>query len=244
MRTAKMSKKDLVGDEILTENANWTFSDEVSEKFDSHVSKSVPLYGVGHELIGRVSDFFLRDNSICYDLGCSTGELLWKLSQHVGHRKVRFIGLDCEKDMIRKAQEKCSELERVEFLETDFLDFEFEKSDLIVSYYSMQFVPPRSRQLLFDRIYESLNWGGGFILFEKVRAPDARLQDMMTAIYTDFKLDQGYTSEEIVAKTRSLKGVLEPFSTSGNLDLLKRAGFQDIMTIMKYVCFEGFLAIK
>ena len=108
----------------------------------------------------------------------------------------------------------------------------------------MQFIPARNRQILFDAIYESLNWGGGLILFEKVRAPDARFQDMMTAIYTDFKLDQGYSSEEIVAKTRSLKGVLEPFSTAGNLDLLKRAGFQDIMTIMKYVCFEGFLAIK
>jgi len=89
-----------------------------------------------------------------------------------------------------------------------------------------------------------LNWGGGLILFEKVHAPDARFQDMMTTIYTNFKLDQGYSSEEIVAKTRSLKGVLEPFSTAGNLDLLKRAGFQDIMTVMKYVCFEGFLAIK
>ena len=45
-------------------------------------------------------------------------------------------------------------------------------------------------------------------------------------------------------KSRSLKGVMEPFSTQGNLDMLKRAGFQDVMTIQKYVCFEGFLAIK
>lgn len=67
---------------------------------------------------------------------------------------------------------------------------------------------------------------------------------MMTAVYTDYKIDQGYSSEEIIGKTRSLKGVLEPFSTQGNYDLLKRAGFVDIMTIMKYVCFEGFLAIK
>jgi tRNA (cmo5U34)-methyltransferase len=239
-----MSKKDLVGNEISTENANWTFSGEVSENFDDHVSKSVPLYESGHELIGRISDFFLRDNSTCYDLGCSTGELMRKLHQQVGSRKVRFIGLDCEKDMIQKAQKKCAKLETVEFLETDLLGYEFEKSDLIISYYSMQFIPARNRQILFDRIYEALNWGGGLILFEKVRAPDARFQDMMTTIYTDFKLDQGYTSEEIVSKTRSLKGVLEPFSTAGNLDLLKRAGFQDIMTIMKYVCFEGFLAIK
>ena len=28
------------------------------------------------------------------------------------------------------------------------------------------------------------------------------------------------------------------------LDLMKRAGFVDIMTIYKWVCFEGWLAIK
>ena len=50
--------------------------------------------------------------------------------------------------------------------------------------------------------------------------------------------------EEIVAKARSLKGVMEPFSTQGNVEMLKRAGFVDYMTVMKYVCFEGFLAIK
>ena len=32
---------------------------------------------------------------------------------------------------------------------------------------------PKNRQILYDRIYESLNWGGGFFLFEKTRAPDA-----------------------------------------------------------------------
>ena len=37
---------------------------------------------------------------------------------------------------------------------------------------------------------------------------------------------------------------MEPFSTQGNIDLMKRAGFVDIMPVSKWVCFEGFLAIK
>jgi tRNA (cmo5U34)-methyltransferase len=41
-----------------------------------------------------------------------------------------------------------------------------------------------------------------------------------------------------------LKGVLEPFSTQGKLDMLKRAGFENMTSIMKYICFEGFIAIK
>ena len=45
-------------------------------------------------------------------------------------------------------------------------------------------------------------------------------------------------------KTRSLKGILEPFSTQGNIDMMKRAGFVDITTVQKSLCFEGFFAIK
>lgn len=72
----------------------------------------------------------------------------------------------------------------------------------------------------------------------------ARLQGICNNIHTEFKLEQGYTSDEIVNKARGPKGVLEPFSTQENLDLLARAGFVDIMTVMKYVPFEGFPAIK
>jgi len=103
---------------------------------------------------------------------------------------------------------------------------------------------PSSRQYLFDKIYNSLEWGGGFIFFEKVRAPDARFQDIMTQVYNEFKVKQGYSAEEIMGKSKSLKGVMEPFSTQGNIDLAKRAGFSDIMSIFKNICFEGFLAIK
>jgi len=77
-----------------------------------------------------------------------------------------------------------------------------------------------------------------------VRAPDARFQDIMAQLYIEFKLDQNFNEIEILGKQRSLKGVQEPFSTQGNLDLMKRAGFTDMMTIMKSICFEGFLAIK
>ena len=77
-----------------------------------------------------------------------------------------------------------------------------------------------------------------------MRAPDSRFQDIMTGVYTDYKLDQGYNAEEIINKSRSLKGILEPFSLKGNTDLLERAGFVDYMSVSKYISFEGILAIK
>ncbi|MFC1593954.1 methyltransferase domain-containing protein [Candidatus Omnitrophota bacterium] len=232
------------GDSISADNANWTFGGDVSEHFDAHVVKSVPLYQEGHDLVAKVSDFFLNNGSTCYELGCSTGSLTHRLAKRSGRKKVKYLGIDQEAGMIKKAKSRSKGMKNVKFLTADIMNVDLKKADLIISYYTMQFVKPKNRQMIFDRIFNALNWGGGFLLFEKVRGSDARFQDMMTSIYTDYKIDQGYNAEEIIGKSRSLKGVLEPFSTQGNLDLLTRAGFVDIMTVMKYVCFEGFLAIK
>ena len=114
----------------------------------------------------------------------------------------------------------------------------------MVSYYTIQFIKPKYRQLIFNKIFKSLNWGGGFVFFEKVRGPDARFQDMMTQIYSEFKKEIGYNEKHIYNKSLSLCGVLEPFTEKANIDFLKRAGFKDITSIMKYTSFQGFLAIK
>lgn len=236
-----------VGDGLKVENANWRFRGDVVDKFDEHVSKSVPLYEEGHELICQISDYFVKDGSTCYELGCSTGSLTLKLAEHNKHREgARFIGIDSEEDMIGRAQEKQQELDakNTNFVVDDILTAEFEPCDLVASYYCVQFIRPSVRQDVIDKVYNALKWGGAFLLFEKVRANDARFQDIMSSLYVDYKLSQGYTAEEIVGKARSLKGVLEPFSTQGNIDLLRRAGFVDIISISKFVCFEGFLAIK
>jgi tRNA (cmo5U34)-methyltransferase len=232
------------GDAIQVQNARWTFGGDVSEKFDEHVAKSVPLYHEGHTLVTKIADFFLSDGSVCYDLGCSTGALTCLLAKANADKQVKLIAVDREAGMVSKTRERCHTFGNVSVIQADLLDLEFEQADLMVCYYTMQFIKPKNRQIVFNRIFEALHWGGGLLLFEKVRGPDARFQDLVTTLYADYKLDQGFTCEEIVAKTRSLKGVLEPFSTQGNLDLLKRAGFVDIMTVMKYLCFEGFLAIK
>lgn len=235
-----------VGDNVAAGNARWAFSDAVAGAFSRHARRSIPLYDEGHALICRVSDYFVHDDSVIYDLGAGTATLLGKLAARHGDGKpkARFIGIDEQASMLEQARRELGTETRVELEQGDINLFDYEQSDLIIAYYAMQFVPPRIRQALFDRIYQSLNWGGAFILFEKTRAPDARFQDIITGLYTDFKLNNGFTPDEIVNKTRSLKGVLEPFSTQGNLDLLTRAGFVDMMTIMKLAPFEGFLAIK
>ncbi|SQD80714.1 methyltransferase domain-containing protein [Moritella yayanosii] len=240
----KTPKNNGVGDGIESTNAAWTFGGSTPKKFDAHVSKSVPKYDDGHDIVLRLSDFFIKANSTAYELGSSTGMLTKKLAQRHPD-SVKWVGIDIEDDMtIQANQFLTADNKDISFVTDDIVHYPYEKSDFIVAYYTVQFIPPRVRQELFTKIYESLNWGGAFVLFEKVRSPDARFQDIMSSLYVDYKLEQGYQPHEILAKTRSLKGVLEPFSTEGNLDMLNRAGFTDITSVFKHICFEGFFCIK
>jgi tRNA (cmo5U34)-methyltransferase len=233
-----------VGDGLTASDTRWSFGGETSRSFDRHVARSVPLYRRGHKLILQLSDFFLTNRSTCYDLGCSTGLLARKLARRHQGRGIRFVGIDAEPGMVAFARSRGGSDLGVEFVRAAIEGFAFEPADLIISYYTMQFIAPKDRQGIFNRVYRALNPGGALILFEKVHAEDARLQDVLSQVLMDRKLSLGFTPDQIINKSRSLKGVLRPFSTASNLDCLARAGFAVSAPVIKYLSFEGILAIK
>ena len=230
---------------LLANNASWTFDNDVWKNFDLHINNSIPLYLLCHKLGLEISDFFLEKHSRVIDLGSSTGTFINKLSKRHQIKNLEIKGYESIKKMIYAAKKNNKNAKNVKFLQKDIVKCKFHDNiDLITSFFTISFIKPVFRQVIFNKIFKSLNWGGAVIFFDKVRAPDARFQDIMTQIYTNFKLDRNFSPHEILNKSNSLKGVLEPYSTKENFLFLKRAGFKDYMTIFKCITFEGFLAIK
>jgi tRNA (cmo5U34)-methyltransferase len=238
-----MKKNYTAAKKIKMPNSSWSFSGNLYKSFDEHINRSIPLYKLTHDLGLQLSDFFLTKNSNFYDIGCSTGSFIFKLSKRHNQKNIKITGIEIEKQMVNFAK-KLNSKNNAKILKNDILKVKLDKSDFITSFFTIQFIHPSLRQNIFDKIYKRLRWGGGFLFFEKVRAPDARFQDIITIIYNNFKLKNKFSSEEILIKTNSLKGVLEPFTSRENLLLCKRAGFKDVITVFKYLNFEGFLAIK
>ena len=176
------------------------------------------------------------------DVGCGNG---WLVREFLNRGVQSGIGLDISPEMIEVAKHK-SYLNPTNFLFLceDILNFEFEESSVISSYYTLQFILPSVRQKLVDKIYNALTWGGAFFVFEKTRGPDGRFQDMNTHVYNEYKINQGYSPEEIFNKSRSLTGILEPFSDQGNIEMFRRAGFKDIECIFTNINFKGWICIK
>lgn len=232
-----------VGDSIVLKSKRWSFSSpHVIDSFDFHVENSVPLYHQGHELVLGYSDFFLSKDSVCYDLGCATARLSTKLAQR--HQDVSVFAVDIEEGMLEQAKARCEALPNIKLQHDDITQMRLAESDLIISYYTMQFIAPKLRTMMLQKIYQALNVGSAFIMFEKVYEEDAQFQDMANLIHADKKLDNGYDPNEIFAKANSLKGVLKPRHCTDNLKILQSVGFTRTQLIMKYLCFEGYLALK
>tara|TARA_Y100001958_G_scaffold155734_2_gene146956 strand:+ start:1677 stop:2396 length:720 start_codon:yes stop_codon:yes gene_type:complete len=235
-----------VGDIIKAENARWHFSKVDSEKFSKHIERSIPGYHEGHRLIEELSDFFIKKNSKIYDLGCSTGNLTHKIAARHADQKVKVIGVERERSLLQAARLNVenSPEPNLEYRKEDIIELELEPANLVIAYYTLQFLSLKNRKNILKRIWRCLNPGGAFLLFEKVREPNSRLQELTMLLYNDFKLQNGYSGDEIIAKSRSLKGVLEPLSSRENLRFLKDSGFRETGRIFKRLCFEGFIAIK
>ena len=233
-----------VDDAINAENGSWSFAANDPLILSNHMRKSIPDYDQGHSLILEISEFFVKQESIIYDIGCSNGELTHQLAKKYQGKKVQIIGVDCEENFIKAAKGHSQTNRNLTFETENAIDYKYKTCDLVILYYTLQFIQIDKRENLLLSLYKSLKKGGGLLLFEKTRQDNPRANDILNQLYTDFKLNNGYTGNEIVAKARSLKGVLEPLSTEQNLELLEQTGFYHSTIIHKTLCFDGILAIK
>lgn len=224
-------------------SSSWSFNNFPISQFDNHIEKSIPFYKDIHDLILSYSSFFIKKNSLIYDLGCSTGSSTKIMAKSFTSFNPKIFAIDESQKMISFAK-KHNKFKNIFYSKKKIEKIKFRKCDLIIMAFTLQFISPKYRQKLISNIFKNLNWGGALIIFEKIRAQDARYQDYVNFLYSDYKLKMNYTYEEIHSKASLLKGVLEPYTSRENKLFLKRAGFKDFSTIFKYLCFEGILAIK
>ena len=241
--------KEKCDENISFGTGEWSFGNKsLVDDFDRHISSSVPLYKEAQIETIALSNFFLKSDSVVCDIGTTTGSFLVRLCEHYKEKhNLNVYGYEIETHFAEHAKSKLNpylDEHYIEIITENILDSILPKSNFITSFYTLQFISPSVRHLVFKKIYESLNWGGAFILFEKVRGVDARFQDIFTSNLYQYKMRQGFSPDEVLNKSLSLNGILEPFSDTGNRNMLSIAGFKDVDIFMRYINFQGYICIK
>ena len=85
---------------------SWKFNKNVSTNFDSHVIQSIPFYNEINKTIVTLSEFFMKENSKIYDLGCSTGNIASSLIKLNLSHPISIYAVDKEKSMLEVAKKR------------------------------------------------------------------------------------------------------------------------------------------
>ncbi|MGL4855117.1 MAG: carboxy-S-adenosyl-L-methionine synthase CmoA [Lentisphaeria bacterium] len=224
------------------------FNKQVVAVFDDMVSRSVPFYNELQDCFVRFGKTFAQSNSNIYDLGCSTCTTLAYVASEVSDETIKFIGMDNSESMLAKSSEKLEQVglsERFELQTVDLEgDFVIENASVVYLNWTLQFVRPLHRDHLIKKIYNGLRAGGVLVISEKVVVSDSMINGMYIDYYHDYKRSQHYSDAEIARKREALENVLIPYRVDENIELLKRAGFENIDIFFKWFNWAGFLAVK
>lgn len=233
-------------DDIFTKpiEKQFEFDEEVAGVFDDMISRSIPGYENILELTEAALLEYVESGTIT-DIGCSTANLLIRLSQRFKGKSVELVGIDDSEHMLEVAAKKAAVYEAdIKLLKLDAVNSELPTSNAFVANFTLQFIRPIIREQLVQKIFYSLADGGVFLFAEKLISEDKKLNKFLIDSYHGYKKKQGYSELEIMRKREALENVLVPYTETENETLCKKAGFAHVETLYKWCNFALFIAIK
>ncbi len=237
-------------DDLFKKNINspFAFDQKVAAVFDDMAERSIPFYHITLRLISHLSFEFLSQHLRVYDLGSATGNVLIQIALRANEsniNNINLIGVDNSEAMIKHSRLKAQALGvNICFEYADIVNYDFLDSDVCISHYTLQFIPPQKRLYVLEKIFTSLRIGGALILSEKICFKDDFLQEQTTKYYYKYKESQGYSLTEIAQKRKALEDVLIAYTSSQNIALLQNVGFSCIEPLFQWLNFQTIIAIK
>ena len=213
-----------------------------SEGFDTHIDLSIRGYSNLIDDVLKLSEYFVEDDTKVVDIGCSTGKMLKAMiNQNSFSKRASYIGIELEEEFVAGWEEDTKP--NLYFYNLDVRDYNFENCSFISSIFTLMFMPPHQRETVIKNIYNGLNSGGAFVFYEKTMADSAKIQDIRTFTYYDYKR-KSFTTDDIMDKEKTLRSMAKPNTREELLNMCKAAGFSKIESFWQNHAFVGFLAIK
>lgn len=241
-----MGKDEVFKDEI-SKASDFKFGANVAKVFDDMVSRSVPFYGEMQRMIAELAADHARQDSVVYDLGCSTGTTMIGMDTMVD-KDIRFIGIDDSQEMLNKCKSKFDEISFARAYDLQCADLgqgiQIENASVVVLCLTLQFVRPLYREQLIKNIFDGLNEGGVLILVEKILAEESNFNRDYIKYYYNYKRRNNYSELEISQKREALENVLIPYKLSEDIALLRDRGFDHCEVFFKWYNFAGIIGVK
>ncbi|WP_240348116.1 carboxy-S-adenosyl-L-methionine synthase CmoA [Methylomonas sp. EFPC1] len=248
MTISMQSAKDSLYASPLGEINAFAFDETVVKVFPDMIQRSVPGYNTIISAIGLLAARFAKEDSVCYDLGCSLGAATLAMHQQITTKNCRIVAVDCSAAMVEQCRQNLAVASgggaEIEILCADVRDIAISNASVVVLNFTLQFIPLADRQAFLAKIYRGLLPGGILILSEKLAFDDAQQQALQIDMHHLFKKAQGYSELEISQKRSALENVLIPETFAAHQQRLKLAGFASAEVWFQYFNFASMIALK
>lgn len=229
----------------------FSFDDEVSQVFPEMALRSIPMYREAHRL--HLSMFRNKITSaprvVFYDVGASRGHFFkaicnqFHIDEKTGSPGFACTAIDNSPSMLAHLKEEMPWVTTVEADASELPDFA-EQADFISMFYLLQFLKTSTQKLqALQWAYRNLKPGGVLFLGQKESTTSTHT-NMFAAEYYKFRMDNGYTIEEIQAKTAALANAMWPISPAWLEDLCYAAKFSDYVETTKWLMFSTSMCTK
>jgi tRNA (cmo5U34)-methyltransferase len=242
-----MMQKDSIYAEPLAQVQDFCFDADVVEVFPDMIQRSVPGYQTIIQTIGKLTQRFQQNNSHYYDLGCSLGAASLAMRRQLSDSGSKIIAVDNSPAMVERCRMHLHAFRSAVPLDVqlgDIRELVIENAAMVVSNFTLQFLPKDDRDALVTRIYQGLKPGGIFILSEKVLFDDPLTHDLLIDLHHDFKRANGYSELEISQKRTALENVMRPDTLQQHQQRFSAAGFTSSSVWFQCFNFCSMVAIK
>lgn len=230
------------------------FDEEVSRVFDNMALRSIPLYVEARKLtvaiaVKRIKDKLKSDTKVTVvDIGASTGAFFKDLWWGLGYSpsavipNLECIAVDSSKPMLDQLSRYMPQVERLVIDARDIKD-NVENVDICNLAYVTQFMEPSTHYDFYYDVHQVMKDGGLLISSQKDRI-DSPFRDCFTGQYIEFRRENGYSNEEIEAKTKALKGSMWPQTYYHTVGGFTEVGFIHVQEVCRWLQFSTIVALR
>lgn len=240
-------KSDRIYSEYRERISDFVFDEKVVSVFDDMIQRSVPGYATVIAMTKVIAAQYASAGSNCYDLGCSLGASTLAMRHGIAAAGCRITAVDNSPAMV----EKCRRIidadpgeVPVDVIESDILNINIENASVAVMNFVLQFLSPKRRDEMIQKIFDGMNDGGVLVLSEKIAYQDNDEENFQISMHHNFKKLHGYSHMEVSQKRRSLENVLIPDTLQTHKKRLTAAGFKKSYVWFKCFNFVSLAAFK
>ncbi len=228
----------------------FSFDREVAPIFPDMARRSIPNYEAFHRTHARmVARWFIKDKGTrILDVGASRGEFFYQLQQFyidsgLTRPPMQRVALDNSEAMCGHLRIEFPDVEvRQQALDEPLFTANEEQFDIINCTYVLQFIHPDKQLNVLRKLISMLSPHGVLILGQK-EAHEGALGHMLHEEYIRWRIDNGYTREEIEAKNRALAGSMWPMHPYVLRAALKHH-FTEIAETSRFAMFTTLFCMK